>query len=130
MDFYVPDYNLENCTLTFQSVLSVRVAVETPETFEMEVWLSRGSASLLEKIFLDRLRYSPGTESTTVPFYCPSRSHIFLQIKCPAERCKIDFPLEGVTSMSEFSSQILLFHILTWPSKLHQQIHYRRAVSG
>ena len=99
--YYVPDYGLNNCTVTIKSIADpypVRSA-----NFSVEIWRLSDSSSLSDKILLGTLTLSQGIsmESTTEPFYCPSRSHMFFQWRCPQKDCSINLPLEGVTTMSK-----------------------------
>ncbi|KIM90103.1 hypothetical protein PILCRDRAFT_811817 [Piloderma croceum F 1598] len=100
VDYYVPDYGLNNCTVTIKSIADpypVRNANST-----VEIWRLSDSGSLSDKVLLGTLTLSQGTsmESTTKPFYCPSRSHMFFQWRCPQKDCSINLPLEGVTTMT------------------------------
>jgi hypothetical protein len=99
--YYVPDYGLNNCTVTIKSIpdpYPVRSANSS-----VEIWMLSDSSSLSNKVLLGTLTLSQGTamESTTKPFYCPSRSNMFFQWRCPQKDCSINLPLEGVTTMSE-----------------------------
>lgn len=73
----------------------------TSEAHSIDVFMIPSENDLTHKIFLDTIELIPGRESTTRPFFCPSRSHIFFEWRCAAEDCKIEFPMEGVTSLSK-----------------------------
>jgi len=101
VDYYVPDYGLNNCTITIKSVPDPYTIHN--ENSSIEIWRLSESGSLAGKFLLGTLTLSEGTsmESTTGPFYCPSRSHMFFQWRCPQEDCRVNLQLEGVTTMSE-----------------------------
>ena len=101
IDYYVPDYGLENCTITIKSIADPYTLNHANSS--IEIWRLSGSSSLSGKVLLGTLTHSASTtmESTTDPFYCPSRSHMYFQWRCPQEDCRVNFPLEGVTTMSK-----------------------------
>ncbi|KAJ7840754.1 hypothetical protein B0H13DRAFT_147499 [Mycena leptocephala] len=93
VDFYVPDYGLENCTFTAKLNDSVQR--------HLEIYKLQGPDNMRDRTILGTLSLGPShEESTTNVFHCPSRTHIFLQLRCPSTDCRVQFPLEGVTSMT------------------------------
>ena len=114
VDFYVPDYGLENCTFSARRYPTSGIpdsasngsAQAQDMAVDIDVYLlpslhvdDRGAAMLL-----DTLAFVPGRESTSKPFRCPGRSHVFFEWRCATEDCELVIPLEGVTSLSEFSA--------------------------
>ncbi|TBU39973.1 hypothetical protein BD309DRAFT_928027 [Dichomitus squalens] len=108
VDVYVPDHGLENCTLSARRYPSSTTSDGPNEVtqgdrgVDIEVYMlpsprpqDRSAASLL-----DTLSFVPGRESTSRPFHCPGRSHIYFEFRCAAEDCEITIPLEGVTSLT------------------------------
>ncbi|OCH83911.1 hypothetical protein OBBRIDRAFT_742499, partial [Obba rivulosa] len=108
VNFYIPNYGLENCNLTAKRVASLANPAVKPDA-NIEVWLlSNEAISDGGIIFLDTLYFSYNLEFTTKPFFCSSCSHMFFQRRCPAEGCKVQIPLEGVTAMSVFHFTLIL----------------------
>ncbi|OCH88787.1 hypothetical protein OBBRIDRAFT_733748 [Obba rivulosa] len=100
VEFYVPDYGLENCTLSVKRGASSNVRAGERADESIEIWLLEREGSLSNKTFLDNLHFSYGFESFTPPFFCPSRSHLFFQWRCPTTGCNVHIPLEGVTALT------------------------------
>ncbi|KAJ7781727.1 hypothetical protein DFH07DRAFT_791287 [Mycena maculata] len=94
IDFYVPDYGLENCTFTAKFL-------DDMIQRHLEIYMLQGPDNIQDRESFGTLTLGPShKENTTDVFHCPSRTHIFLQLRCPSSDCRIQFPLEGVTSMT------------------------------
>lgn len=97
-DFYIPDYGLENCTLSTQ--VSRNYTMPTPGPWAVELWRLDSPDPGSSKRFIDTLHFAPKLQSTSVPFWCPSRQHTLVELRCPQEGCKIEFLLQGVTDLT------------------------------
>ncbi|KAM5544687.1 hypothetical protein V8D89_001585 [Ganoderma adspersum] len=121
VDFYVPDYGLENCTLSARRypahrtsesdsgteahrTVTTRAPGDSDTAVDIDVYLlpSPHADDRAAATFLDTLAFVPGRESTSKPFHCPGRAHVFLEWRCATDDCELVIPLEGVTSLSEF----------------------------
>lgn len=113
-DVYIPDHGLENCTLNLRHMHGGD-ADASLSAVGVEVYL-RTSVDLVDgegpTTYLDTLLFAPGKESISRPFYCPSRSHVYLEWRCPARDCQVSLPLEGVTSMSMLLSDCLVLSLI------------------
>lgn len=74
--------------------------------FEIDIYLlpSADPADRARRVHIDTLPFIvSGKEMDSKPFFCPSRSHVFLEWVCASSECEdqIVIPLEGVTSLSE-----------------------------
>ncbi|KAF8514424.1 hypothetical protein BU17DRAFT_52585 [Hysterangium stoloniferum] len=105
IEFYVPDYGLENCTLTGK-FHDEPTASRPNKVSEIDIWVLPDKEDLSSKVFLDTLRFSRRNESTSRVFYCPSRTRMYFQWHCPNKDCSIQFPLEGVTSMTASAASL------------------------
>ncbi|KAJ7506560.1 hypothetical protein B0H11DRAFT_235225 [Mycena galericulata] len=94
LDFYVSDYGLENCTFTAKFL-------DHSVQRHLEIYKLEKPDDLQDRRTLGTLTLGPNQEeSTTDIFHCPSRTHIYLQLRCSSRDCRVQFPLEGVTSMT------------------------------
>ncbi|EED80953.1 predicted protein [Postia placenta Mad-698-R] len=101
--FYVPDYGLENCTMSVKNVERPPSPPDAVQDGDVEIWMLPEKGRLADKVYIDTLRFSPGVESTSRPFFCRSRSRMFFQWVCPQKVCHIHYSIEGVTTMSWIS---------------------------
>lgn len=110
VEAYIPDYGLENCTLSLQHT-SPNIGLpedgqkgNKDEDMAIDIYLipSADEVDRPNGVHLDTLSFAPGRKSTTRPFHCPSQSTMYFEWRCtlPAN-CTIRLPLEGVTSLSE-----------------------------
>ncbi|OCH88791.1 hypothetical protein OBBRIDRAFT_733742 [Obba rivulosa] len=100
LDFRIPDYGLENCTLSLKRNDSSPSSHQGLNFAEVEIWLLSNEGKLTDKVLVDTLRFAKGTEDTTPPFFCPAQSHVFFQLRCLVEDCQIQIPLQNVTAMT------------------------------
>ncbi|KAJ8488215.1 hypothetical protein ONZ51_g3683 [Trametes cubensis] len=100
VDFYVPDYGLENCTLSLQRVSNGGFGMPDNTTGNIDVYIVHDAEVGIDPTatYLDTLSYISEQESTSRPFYCPSRSHVVFEWRCLTKDCVVYMPLEGVTS--------------------------------
>ncbi|KAL1941008.1 hypothetical protein VTO73DRAFT_7644 [Trametes versicolor] len=107
---YVPDHGLENCTVNIRRVREQTQSELPSNEVEVEVFMRPGldiTAEDQPPIYLDTLAFALGKETSSRPFYCPSRSYIFLEWRCAAQDCRITMPLEGVTSLTASTDSLL-----------------------
>jgi hypothetical protein len=123
--FYIPDYGLENCTLTFRTSLPTsrkvaargiadaviemptdymkpKTSIKVSEWTMLELYKLAGPDTLSKKLMLDTfpaqlLSAGTGGEVTTRPFYCKAQSKVTIQAVCLGT-CDIKFGLEGMTT--------------------------------
>ncbi|EMD38052.1 hypothetical protein CERSUDRAFT_93574 [Gelatoporia subvermispora B] len=105
VDFRIPDYGLENCTLSLKRNDTSSPPALTQYAANVEIWLLQDEGKLKNKVLLDTLNFANETQSTTAPFFCPAQSHLFFQLRCPGEGCHVQIPLQNVTAMSKHPIQ-------------------------
>ncbi|OSC99594.1 hypothetical protein PYCCODRAFT_1438165 [Trametes coccinea BRFM310] len=113
VDTYIPDHGLENCTLSLRRIpTSPSSPSDDSPTQDIDVYLLPSASIHPESphgggaTYLDTLLYAPGRESTSRPFFCPSRGHVFFEWRCAARDCKVEFDLEGVTSLTASAASL------------------------
>jgi len=101
MEWYTPDFGLENCTLSanFNSDSFPSVTAGSAN-YQIDVFALKKQGDLVDRVFLDTLTFAPGAETRTQPFYCPSQSYMYFEWDCKHRDCWIQFPLQGVTDMT------------------------------
>ncbi|EMD38087.1 hypothetical protein CERSUDRAFT_93607 [Gelatoporia subvermispora B] len=100
INFRIPDYGLENCTLSLKCNDTSTYLDQTQFTASVEIWLLQNEGKLRDKVLLDTLTFANGAEPTTAPFFCAAQSHVFFHLRCPGEGCQVQIPLQNVTAMT------------------------------
>ena len=110
VDFYIPDYGLENCTLSLRRAPNGGFGMPDNTTGSIDVYMVHDAEVGIDPAatYLDTLSYISEQESTSRAFHCPSRSHVVFEWRCLTKDCVVYMPLEGVTSRSELIGTCLL----------------------
>ncbi|KAI0648779.1 hypothetical protein C8Q79DRAFT_998772 [Trametes meyenii] len=106
VDTYVPDFGLENCTLSLRRVVDHEDSSLPDLAMKVDVYMLPALLVSGGGTYFDTLVYASGRESTTRPFHCPSRSHVFFEWRCEEKDCDIQIYLEGVTSMTASAASL------------------------
>ncbi|PIL23330.1 hypothetical protein GSI_14641 [Ganoderma sinense ZZ0214-1] len=106
METRVLDYGLQNCTFVIHSNTA-----RLGQGQGVDVYLfpteKPGEGPTRDAEFLDRVYFVPGKDSESRPFFCPSRSRIRFELRCPDDDCIVHVPLQGVTTRTSTSGSVV-----------------------